>query len=179
MIDESKIYRSRELYSSYINTHVMNVKIAYTKYIPVLHKILKFSAIQLKIHLDTHDESKYSEEEFEPYRKRFFPADDSEALKDGDIEFENAWKHHYSVNLHHPEWWICDNEPTEMQDIYLAEMILDWVAMGMYNHNNIYDYYEKNKDEKKKIMHPNTIQKLEKCLDAMKQFDKDNNLQTI
>ena len=67
----------------------------------------------LKEEVINHDNSKYSDEEFEPYR-RHFDKTTQEELYDKEHpeheelveqEFERAWQHHYLINPHHPEFW--------------------------------------------------------------------------
>ena len=57
-----------------------------------------------------------------------------------------------------------------MSDLAIAEMALDWVAMGMSRCNSkCYDYYKKVKDEI--IMHDDSRAKFEKVLYAIEQYD--------
>ena len=68
-----------------------------------------------------HDESKFSEEEFEAYAQYFY------GTKDNDFEFNEAWKHHYLNNPHHPEYWLGEDMPY----IYILEMICDWGSFSI------------------------------------------------
>jgi hypothetical protein len=68
-----------------------------------------------------HDESKFSEEEFEPYAQKWF-GDGKKTL-----EYDKAWEHHYMNNEHHPEYW--DGE--DMPYIYILEMICDWGSFSI------------------------------------------------
>lgn len=68
-----------------------------------------------------HDESKFSEEEFEPYAQKWF----GDGKKTP--EYEKAWEHHWSNNEHHPEYW--DGE--DMPYIYILEMICDWGSFSI------------------------------------------------
>ena len=71
--------------------------------------------------IDEHDESKFSEEEFEPYAQKWY----GDKKETG--EYELAWEHHYMNNEHHPEYW--DGE--DMPYIYILEMICDWGSFSI------------------------------------------------
>jgi hypothetical protein len=71
--------------------------------------------------IKAHDESKFSEEEFEPYAQKWFG--DGRKTR----EYELAWEHHWSNNEHHPEYW--DGE--DMPYIYILEMICDWGSFSI------------------------------------------------
>lgn len=152
-------------YLEYINEHIRNVRIACTKYGERLAKTLNISERELNAIAARHDESKYYEEEFEGYRQWFFPC--SNETKDKKL-FDKAWEHHYTVNKHHPEFWMdtYNNEPEDMPPIYIAEMLLDWEAMSMKFNNNTYDYYMKEKD--KKPFSENTKKILDEVIDIFK-----------
>lgn len=72
-----------------------------------------------------HDASKFSEEEFEPYAKKWH----LDGIKTP--EYEAAWEHHYMNNEHHPEYW--DGE--DMPYIYILEMICDWGSFSLKSGN--------------------------------------------
>ena len=80
-----------------------------------------------------HDESKFSEEEFEPYAQKWFG--DGKKTR----EYELAWEHHYMNNEHHPEYW--DGE--DMPYIYILEMICDWGSFSIASGNmkELSDFY--------------------------------------
>jgi hypothetical protein len=68
-----------------------------------------------------HDESKYTEEEFEPYAQKWF------GDKKKTPEYEEAWKHHWMTNEHHPEYWLGEDMPY----IYILEMLCDWGSFSI------------------------------------------------
>ena len=72
-----------------------------------------------------HDESKFSEEEFEPYAQKWF-GDGKKTF-----EYEEAWKHHWMNNEHHPEYWLGEDMPY----IYILEMICDWGSFSIASGN--------------------------------------------
>ena len=80
-----------------------------------------------------HDESKYSEEEFEPYAQRWH------GDKKKTLEYEEAWKHHWMNNEHHPEYWLGEDMPY----IYILEMLCDWGSFSIDKGdiNELSDFY--------------------------------------
>ena len=106
--------------------------------------------------INKHDMSKFSEGEFNGYRQWFFPNKRNSVIIIKDekepniIEFEKACKHHYSVNPHHPEYWLDNNgNPKEIPTIYVIEMILNWSAESMKFHTSLLDWYANNKEHLK------------------------------
>jgi hypothetical protein len=113
--------------------------------------------------INNHDTSKFSEIEFEPYRRHFHSVDEQEKELSKD-DFEKAWEHHYKTNPHHFEHWIDENgECKEMDIISVIEMICDWGAMSIKFGGTISGWYEENKGTKVKL-HPNTTALVEEIL---------------
>lgn len=152
-------------YRNYINNHISNVKIAFIKYGKILAKEFNINYNTLSDHINNHDHTKYSEEEFEGYRQYFHPCSDETPNKE---LFDLAWRHHYKNSPHHPEYWVDEdnNIIIDMEPIYIAEMLLDWEAMSMYFNNNTYDYYMKEKDNKP--LSENTKKFIEKVINIFK-----------
>lgn len=96
-----------------------------------------------------HDESKFSEEEFEPYAQKWF----GDGVKTP--EYEEAWKHHWMNNEHHPEFWLGEDMPY----IYILEMICDWgsfsIDKGDFKELSDF-YYNKARDDEEKNLSDNT-----------------------
>lgn len=96
-----------------------------------------------------HDISKYSVEEFNPYREYYHPINAEEKANAAE-RFEQAWKHHWENNDHH---WQCRRRDmdgprmTEEQQLACLENILDWMAMGYKFNNRPYEYYESIKNK--------------------------------
>ena len=104
-----------------------------------------------------HDDSKFSEEEFEPYAQHFYGS------KDNDFEFEQAWEHHWMNNEHHPEYWNGNDMPY----IYILEMICDWGSFGIQkgDYKELIDYYnEEAKYDEEKNLSDNTKKIIEEIL---------------
>lgn len=133
-------------YMQYIQEHKNNVALAFMKYGDKLCELLKIRKIDLSRCITCHDESKYSEEEFNAYRNWFYTCSDEEKDKKA---FDEAWKHHYKNNPHHPEYWDHGNGVIDdMPPVYIAEMLCDWEAMSMKFNGNTYKYYLKERDKK-------------------------------
>jgi hypothetical protein len=101
-----------------------------------------------------HDESKFSEEEFEPYAQKWFNNSGKTP------EYEEAWKHHWMNNEHHPEYWLGEDMPY----IYILEMICDWgsfsIDKGDFKELSDF-YYNKAKEDPEKNMSDNTKKTVE------------------
>lgn len=154
-------------YLDYINEHIYLVKLSFAKYIvPILdmtniseyaqdEAIKDAIAITAKNVLN-HDSSKFGDDEFDQYRAKYYPTQkeknaDSDYTALVDSRYEDAWKHHYENNPHHPEHWK-DHENNICRDMSLEailEMICDWEAMSLKFNTNTLEWYEtKAKDEK-------------------------------
>ena len=115
-----------------------------------------------------HDDSKYSNDEFGPYRHWFYPIEGEEKNK---LAYDKAWLHHLHNNPHHWQYWVNINddgskEAIEMDEIYLAELFCDWVGMSYKFHNNPNDFYNQRKEGI--ILAPLTRKKLEALLALVK-----------
>lgn len=107
--------------------------------------------------IEEHDESKFSEEEFEPYAQKWF----GDGIKTP--EYEEAWKHHWMNNEHHPEYWLGEDMPY----IYILEMICDWGSFSIDKGDigELSDfYYNKAKDDPEKNLSENTKEIVEDIL---------------
>lgn len=107
--------------------------------------------------IEEHDESKFSEEEFEPYAQKWF-GDGKKSLA-----YEEAWKHHWINNEHHPEFWLGEDMPY----IYILEMICDWGSFSIKSGNmkELSDfYYNKAKDDEEKNLSDATKEIIEEIL---------------
>lgn len=93
-----------------------------------------------------HDESKLSVHEFTQYRNYFFTAEGEEKDK---LSFDFAWEHHLDQNEHHWQNWTTKNDSIDLMygDIYVVQMVCDWMAMGVEKGDTAKSYYENNKDK--------------------------------
>lgn len=161
---ESSYADAKAKYDEYINVHVANVMKVWKGQ---LRPILEAEGINVQLIdevISNHDQSKWSEEEYEAYLYYFYlkPRD-----PDWNMAFDVAWNHHQKSNPHHWQYWLLikdegGTEALEMPIEYLAELICDWQAMGYTYGNLASEYYEKNKH--KMVFAPNTKAKLETYL---------------
>ena len=145
----------------YIEEHKANVK----KFADWLKENLPelFESIDVELFdemIRDHDDSKFSEEEFEPYAQKWF------GNKEKTLEYEEAWKHHWTNNEHHPEFWLGEDMPL----IYILEMLCDWgsfsIASGDFKELSKF-YYDKAKDDEEKNLSDNTKKIIEDILDKI------------
>jgi hypothetical protein len=138
-----------EKYKQYVDTHKKNVE-KFASWLkencPEVFEGVNINAFDAQI--AEHDESKFSEEEFEPYARFWY--NDTEHY-DYDPEYEAAWEHHYMNNEHHSEYWNGDDMPL----LYILEMICDWgsfsIAKGNLNELSEYYYEEAKEDDEKNL----------------------------
>ena len=119
-----------------------------------------FDSIDLELFdemIEEHDDSKFSEPEFEPYAQKWFGNGEKT------LEYEEAWKHHWMNNEHHPEFWLGEDMPL----IYILEMICDWgsfsIKSGDFKELSKF-YYEEAKDDEEKNLSDNTKTIIEETL---------------
>jgi len=167
----SNTQESIDKYKDYVNTHINNIKIAYNKYKDILSDVLGVDLKELLERVLNHDKSKWSKEEFEGYRQKFYPV---EGDKIDDNAFNDAWFHHLKNNDHHPEYWtyVDDKETNKIQDmpdICIAEMILDWATFSILKNDDkeFLEFWDKNKYIKP--ISTNTRAKVEKVMDKIKE----------
>ena len=105
-----------------------------------------FMIASLDNQIKAHDLSKFSVEEWEPYRKNFYPVNEEE--KENNIaDYQKAWKHHYMVNLHHWDYWHNTDSVDKMSIEFVLEMCCDWIAMSMRFGGTAYKWYIDNKKD--------------------------------
>lgn len=150
-MDRQELDKKKNEYLLYINEHRDNVSNAYTEYIlPLMRSSndcsLKDAIVQAGINIQYHDLSKYSKEEFEPYRYKFFP---TELEKQSPTYgkrckecFDKAWEHHHQNNPHHLEHWSTLTDKRDMPLEYIIEMLCDWSSMSMYHNSSTREWYE-------------------------------------
>jgi hypothetical protein len=114
-----------------------------------------------------HDDSKWSEEEFEAYAQKFYGKQD---INGKPLEFipgfDEAWKHHWMNNEHHPEFWLGEDMPK----IYILEMLCDWGSFSIDKGDLtelINYYYSEAKADEEKNLSENTKLIIEEILDKI------------
>lgn len=149
----------QEEYKNYIIEHKANVKKFADWLVENLPELFTEATDTETFYelIEEHDESKWSEEEFEPYAQRWH------GNKEKTFEYEEAWKHHWMNNEHHPEYWLGEDMPY----IYILEMICDWGSFGMKKGDlrELSDfYYNKAKDDEEKNLSDATKEIIEEIL---------------
>ena len=167
----SAIVMKEQEYLDYINNHIKNIGISY---LTLTKKVIDSGAYEkfmeddmlaeIARRVQDHDESKYSDEEFDAYRKRYYPIDEDEK-NSAKEELEIAWQHHYDCNDHHWNHWVDkDGNAKPMSIPAMIEMIIDWMAMGLKFSSPAPEWYEKNKNEI--ILHPDSRAYVERILNT-------------
>ena len=145
----------------YIEEHIANVKKFADWLVENLPELFDGKDLDAFYEIiDEHDESKFSEEEFEPYAQKWFGNGEKS------LAYEEAWKHHWMNNEHHPEHWFGEDMPY----IYILEMICDWGSFSIKSGNfrELSDfYYTKAKDDEEKNLSENTKMIIEEILDKI------------
>lgn len=170
--DLDDIVKKQLEYRAYIKEHIDNVNKSFIKLMeyksPKIHEIFtddESLVEDVSRRCLLHDKSKLSYEEFEPYRKNFYPINDKEK-EDNKQAFEQAWEHHWKTNDHHWE----NRQGTEYVNLpACVENIIDWMAMGIKFNNKAYDYYDEHKEEI--LLNDNEREYMETILYAMKEED--------
>lgn len=158
-----------EKYKQYVLTHKANVE-KFASWLktncPEVFEGVSLSAFDDVI--KEHDESKFSEEEFEPYANFWY--NDNEHY-DYDPAYEAAWEHHWMTNEHHPEHWFGEDMPL----IYILEMLCDWGSFSIAKGNLrelITYYYEDARDDDEKNLSDATKEIIEDILTKLENIIK-------
>ncbi len=111
-----------------------------------------------------HDNSKFSYAEFSPYLDWFYNDQgtkfnggytweftENENLRKA---FDVAWNNHIHHNPHHWQYWLIEDKAIPMPEIYVREMVADWVGFSICKsgHNDVSTWYPKQKLN----LHPKT-----------------------
>lgn len=164
-------------YDSYLINHINGVKRSWSEILmPALLSKEDFSLgtlTRVSMIINSHDKSKYSNEEYNAYLEYFYPSDGSERDFDNvpdDVEtnFDKAWLHHQKCNPHHWQYWVLVRDsgelvPTDMSLESIFEMLCDWSSFQYITPGSTANkWYLENKD--KMILSDNTRNLVEKYL---------------
>ena len=146
--------RNAKRYENYIINHRYYIEDAFIEM--VMNKDMaewmdwEYYHVELYDRVKNHDFSKFDKEEFEPYRKHFYPVHEEEKILNEE-DFNKAWEHHWKNNRHHWQarsFDVCENDKLSKEQILdCLENVLDWMAMGYAFNDRPYQFYEKNKNE--------------------------------
>ena len=182
--------RMEQEYLKYLENHISGVQKAFELYfIPLLTKPdeefneedfdmftiddLKKSINKLILDksIENHDQSKYSDEEFEGYRLYFDPTPYEQTLGEDFHKmvidkFNSAWKHHYENNDHHPHFWINikENRYVDMPLYAIVHMLSDWGSFPINNGGSTIEWWNNDAKDERKCMTDNTIKVVDKLL---------------
>lgn len=152
MSNEQRLLEKK--YKKYVDEHVSNVNKVWKlmksvdkvmEYINTIFDDSKFIIATVDSLIIAHDMSKYGIEEWEAYRKHFYPIDEKEK-EDNIANFEKAWEHHYMNNLHHWNYWYKTKSEDKMPIEFVIEMCCDWIAMSLNSGGTAYNWYLNQKD---------------------------------
>ena len=167
-VSDNEVEINRCLYREYVTTHIENVRKGYQKFfVPLCNndsvnpkyftkQEMIDAIVKLGNHVLLHDATKWSPEEFEPYRYKFYPTkqekSDPNYNENMKRVFAEGWKHHHENNEHHLNHWCEDGINRDMPLDYIFEMICDWYAMSVYFKSSIVEWYEKDAKKERAMM---------------------------
>lgn len=194
-VDNELLKREND-YLEYIDLHIANVQKAFNNLfvsramslvLPGYTKLDTEKILRsLRVCVLSHDQSKYSDEEFYSYRKKYYPTNKESRETDQNVidkintESEEAWIHHYLNNDHHPKFYSennitkrgeydfplewhkkiigTDTSSQDMSIISILHAICDWEAMSMYFKSNTIDWWVQKAANERKCMTPKTLE---------------------
>lgn len=192
-VDANELLKKKEEYTRYIADHINNVRKAFQELFISRKDTLLTDSISNQEFVEaienltstgaiwSHDYSKFGDEEFEPYRLKFYPTKDEEKMMEDQSyaaelqeKFDNAWMYHFCHNSHHPKHWKiisgvydANNEPNDMTLEAIIHMICDWQAMSYHYKSDMMKWYDTQADEEKKDMSENTRKLVEEILELV------------
>lgn len=164
-------------YNEYLTRHKDGVSKAFEWINSNIHSLIQPIENEVRDQIAVHDESKFSNEEYDAYDKYFYGGNRSYEVRN---EFDKAWLHHIHNNPHHWQYWVLlkddgDIEVLDMPTNYIIEMICDWWSFSWNDGDlfEIFNWYGANKD----IIKLSTWTKItvENILDMMKTILEANN----
>ena len=152
-IKKIKIWLKEQEYKKYIERHRNNIIDAAYEMMTCPGLSFLFDDVVLceffMDRISIHDLSKYEKEEFDAYRKYYYPISLEEKTENS-ADFLRALEHHYRTNEHHWEHRVnnINFDPNNINDVLaVLENVADWLAVGYQFNNRPYQYYEKHKQE--------------------------------
>ena len=153
MVSKTDLLQKTSEYMDYISEHKKNIQKAWDE---IRNATIGISLLQRPAILDemswrikNHDDSKFSEEEFVPYRQHFYPVDGEDV---DPAAFDRAWRTHYRRNDHHWQYWVDEDGDFFISSYSVdnkicayLEMVCDWQAMSYVMGGNAVSYYESHK----------------------------------
>ena len=169
---------TKSQYDTYLTRHINGVKTAFNWLLIKIPEIFEgYDAEYIGTHfIRNHDDSKYSEEEYEAYCDYFY----DKRTDDVKQAFNLAWLHHQNNNPHHWQYWLLQKDdgtvdPMPMDYENIIEMICDWWSFSWVSDNllEIFNWYEKNESDM--ILNPETECTVKHILNLIKTKLEDEN----
>lgn len=169
-------------YDSYLTNHINGVKRSWNEILmPSLLDKEDFSLdtlTRIGMIINSHDKSKYSNEEYSAYLEYFYPSDGSQrdfdnVPDDVEINFDKAWLHPQKCNPPHWQYWVLIRDsgelvPADMSLESIFEMLCDWHSFTLRDpESTAYKWYQDNKS--KMVLSDTTKMLVEKYVDYMKE----------
>lgn len=160
-------------YDLYLTMHKQNVQQGFSWLKDNLPEIIPDNLYNtIQHHINNHDITKTTFEEYEAYDEYFYGKNRSFRIIN---DFNKAWLHHIHNNPHHWQHWVLlEDDPDggnvciEIPEEYVIEMICDWWSFS-WSTGNLYEIFNWY-DEHKSIMQLNkkTRKLVEDILDKIK-----------
>ena len=169
-------------YDDYLKDHISFVKQAGERMLS--YGIVPFDDYETRrkfaLSLGSHDDSKYSIDEYDAYDDYFYGKDglDEDDISVIDQCFDYAWLHHIHENDHHWQHWILYEDEGKVKALEMPpecayHMIADWWSFSLKNEkpDEIFGWYDEHKE--KMQLHPKTRKLVEDALKAIKEHLED------
>lgn len=161
-------------YKDYLKQHISGVQKSYYDILrPYLVNQTHLPEHYIKYidnKINTHDATKYSEEEWKPYVDHFYPKN---GVATNQKEYDLAWLHHQKFNDHHWQYWVLIKDSPKggeekvqalpMSYAAICEMLCDWSSFQYYRPGSTANqWYLENHNNM--ILNPDTIETIERVL---------------
>ena len=159
---------AQSAYTDYVKSHIENVQKGYEYFkenLPEYIDDLEIPEEEMDQQIKEHDKSKYSNEEFDAYAEHFNGKNKGKSEEE-DPEYAAAWKHHYTNNPHHPEYW---GKEKDMPLSCIIEMICDWWSFS-WKRGDLYEiveWWREHKPEKSQYLSDETISKVDEIVNRL------------
>lgn len=156
-------------YAEYLAEHQKNFKHAY-RFLVDNDIYTRTCMSGLESIITTHDESRYSDDEYEAYDAYFVCVKSNTDIPEDVIKsFAYARLHHIHNNPHHCEYWLAydlDKRQVlslEMPPHYVVEYVCDWYAF-LKTHSGTFDIQTWNDSSEKDLLHHNSRELAERLM---------------
>ena len=162
-------------YKNYIINHKFNVQIIWNRlqrYLKGEYWLDDNTWLHIDKLIDTHDDSKLEEYEFNGMRPYFYPTKEEKENRDYYKKcMDYSWNKHQKTNQHHWQYWVLIEDgkqvALDMNFIYIIEMLCDWTAMSLTVKDLPSEFYNNRKEDM--LLHENTKEAIDNWLPL---FDK-------